>query len=173
MYFLRVIYWGALRQIGDLGEVADFIWPVRVYYEDTDNGGVIYYANYLKYMERARTEWLRARGVEQDQLAEQEGLIFAVRSAQVDYLKPGRFNQLLSVSVDVAETGKASLSFDQSVRLANANEITHSTNNLTTKGEESGLLLCQGKIKIACLDANTLKPRSIPPLIRQEILGDG
>ena len=150
--------------------MADFCWPVRVYYEDTDNGGVVYYANYLKFMERARTEWLRARGVEQDLLAENEGLIFAVRSAQLDYLKPGRFNQLLSVSVKVAECGKASLTFDQTVRVATENNLT---TNLTTEGEESGLLLCQGKIKIACLDASTLKPRAIPTPIRQEILGDG
>jgi acyl-CoA thioester hydrolase len=156
---------------------AEFSWPVRVYYEDTDNGGVVYYANYLKFMERARTEWLRARGVEQDQLAAQQGLIFAVRSAQLDYLKPGRFNQLLAVGVSVAEVGKASLSFDQTVRVANENglsgNLNNLTTNLTTEGEESGMLLCQGKIKIACLDASTLKPRAIPTLIRQEILGDG
>lgn len=163
---------------------AEFSWPVRVYYEDTDNGGVVYYANYLKFMERARTEWLRARGVEQDQLAAQQGLIFAVRSAQLDYLKPGRFNQLLAVGVSVAEVGKASLSFDQTVRIANDHDLQDHdlqnqnltnplTNTLTTEGEESGLLLCRGKIKIACLDASTLKPRAIPTLIRQEILGDG
>jgi len=74
--------------------MADFYWPVRVYYEDTDNGGVVYYANYLKFMVRARTEWLRARGVEQDFLAAQEGLIFAVRSAQLEYLKPGRYQSV-------------------------------------------------------------------------------
>jgi acyl-CoA thioester hydrolase len=146
--------------------VADFSWPVRVYYEDTDNGGVVYYANYLKFMERARTEWLRARGVEQDVLAERDGLIFAVRSVQLDYLKPATFNQLLSVSVKVAEAGKASLTFDQAVVVAE-NTIT----NKGDKGEESGVLLCKGRIKIACLDANSLKPRAIPTPIRQEILG--
>ncbi|MDT8384369.1 MAG: tol-pal system-associated acyl-CoA thioesterase [Gammaproteobacteria bacterium] len=146
--------------------MADFRWPVRVYYEDTDNGGVVYYANYLKFMERARTEWLRARGVEQDLLAQQQGLIFAVRSAQLDYLKPGRFNQRLSVSVSVAQAGRASLSFEQRVMLVDEN-------SLLTEGEGDGLLLCQGKIKIACLDASSLKPRAIPIAIRQEILGDG
>ena len=148
--------------------MADFSWPVRVYYEDTDHGGVVYYANYLKFMERARTEWLRARGVEQDILAEQEGVIFAVRSAQLDYLKPGKFNQLLSVSVKVAEAGKASLMFEQAVVVEK--------NLLINEGNaevESGELLCQGRIKIACLDANSLKPRAIPAPIRQEILGDG
>ena len=149
-------------------KVADFSWPVRVYYEDTDHGGVVYYANYLKFMERARTEWLRARGVEQDVLAEQQGLIFAVRSAQLDYFKPGKFNQLLSVSVKVVEAGKASLIFEQAVVVEK--------NLLINEGNaevESGELLCQGRIKIACLDANSLKPRAIPAPLRQEILGDG
>ncbi|MCF6255254.1 MAG: tol-pal system-associated acyl-CoA thioesterase [Gammaproteobacteria bacterium] len=143
--------------------MAEFSWPVRVYYEDTDNGGVVYYANYLKFMERARTEWLRARGVEQDVLIEQEGVIFAVRSVQLDYLKPARFNQQLSVSVTVAEVGKASLTFDQTVNL------------ITTEGNvavKSDLLLCQGQIRVACLNANSFKPRAIPASIRQEILGD-
>lgn len=89
-------------------------------------------------------------------------LIFAVRSAQIDYLKPARFNQLLSVSVKVAEAGKASLVFDQTVSLIiEGNEE-----------KDSGMLLCKGRVKIACLDANSLKPRAIPTLIRQEILGD-
>jgi len=143
--------------------MAEFSWPVRVYYEDTDNGGVVYYANYLKFMERARTEWLRARGVEQDVLIEQEGVIFAVCSVQLDYLKPARFNQQLSVSVSVAEVGKASLTFDQTVNL------------ITTEGNvavKSDLLLCQGQIRVACLNANSFKPRGIPASIRQEILGD-
>jgi len=148
--------------------VADFCWPVRVYYEDTDHGGVVFYANYLKFMERARTEWLRVRGVEQDLLAEQQGVIFAVRSAQLDYLKPGKFNQLLSVSVKVAEAGKASLIFEQAV-VVEKNLIINEGNAEV----ESGELLCQGRIKIACLDTNNLKPRAIPTPIRQEILGDG
>ncbi|NOX77194.1 MAG: tol-pal system-associated acyl-CoA thioesterase [Gammaproteobacteria bacterium] len=151
----------------------DFHWPVRVYYEDTDHGGVVYYANYLKFMERARTEWLRARGVEQDLLARQEGVIFAVRSAQLDYLKPGRFNQLLSVSVHIAETGRASLTFDQTVAVADAADNKNTVENLLMEGKECGSVLCQGRIKIACLDASTLKPRAIPASIRQEILGDG
>ena len=143
--------------------MAEFSWPVRVYYEDTDNGGVVYHANYLKFMERARTEWLRARGVEQDVLIEQEGLIFAVCSVQLDYLRPARFNQLLSVSVNVAEVGRASLIFDQAIHL-----ITNEEND----GVKSDLVLCQGRIKVACLDANRLNPRAIPAPVRQEILSD-
>ena len=74
-----------------------FVWPVRVYYEDTDTGGVVYYANYLRFMERARTEWLRSLGFEQDALAREAGVIFAVRSAALEYLRPARFNDLLQV----------------------------------------------------------------------------
>jgi len=99
--------------VADLG--GKFYWPVRVYYEDTDNGGVVYYANYLKFMERARTEWLRSLGLEQDRLINEQGIIFAVRSVQVDYLKPALFNQLLSVSAEIIATGKASLTFKQEV----------------------------------------------------------
>ena len=156
--------------------MADFSWPVRVYYEDTDNGGVVYYANYLKFMERARTEWLRARGVEQDQLARQEGVIFAVRSAQLDYLKPGRFNQLLSVTVDVEQAGKASLTFAQSISVAEGVTDDMANNQTTQTGKDavkSGELLCQGRIKIACLDAESFKPRAIPNSIQQEIFSDG
>lgn len=152
--------------------MADFAWPIRVYYEDTDNGGVVYHANFLKFMERARTEWLRAQGVEQDIFAKQYGLIFAVCSAQLDYLKPGCFNQLLSVSVKVLEAGKASLTFEQTVVVAQS-AAENITINKGEGGVESGVLLCQGQIKIACLDANSLKPRAIPAPIRQEILGDG
>ena len=86
----------------------EFLWPVRVYYEDTDSGGVVYYANYLKFMERARTEWLRALGFEQDQLIEEEGVIFAVRRAEVDFIAPGRFNDALQVS---ATTHGATVNF--------------------------------------------------------------
>jgi len=151
-----------------------FCWPVRVYYEDTDSGGVVYYANYLKFMERARTEWLRSLGLEQDRLIKEEGIIFAVRSVQVDYLKPALFNQLLSVSAEIIETGKASLTFKQEVVVDN-NETD--TKNSITKGEESEIIssdqvLCRGQIKVACLDASSMRACAIPASIRKEILGD-
>ena len=139
--------------------MADFVWPVRVYYEDTDNGGVVYYANYLKFMERARTEWLRGRGIEQDQVLDAHGAIFAVRSVAVDYRKPARFNQLLAVSAAVVEAGRASIVFEQEVCLT------------TDKGER-GEVLCRGQVKIACLDAASFKPCAIPENVRREILGD-
>ncbi len=120
-----------------------FIWPVRVYYEDTDAGGVVFYANYLKYMERARTELLRAKGFEQDELMVNEGIIFAVRSLQIEYIKPAHFNHLLQVSAEIKNTKKASLEFSQ--------KITHDNNLLVTS-----------EVRIACLDVITMKPRAIP-----------
>lgn len=119
-----------------------FTWPVRVYYEDTDAGGVVFYANYLKYMERARTELLRTKGFEQDELMTNEGIVFAVRSLAVEYLKPARFNQLLQVTAEIQTIRKASLEFAQ--------QITHNNNLLVT-----------GDVLIACVDITTMKPKAI------------
>ncbi|HEB54982.1 MAG TPA: tol-pal system-associated acyl-CoA thioesterase [Gammaproteobacteria bacterium] len=132
-------------------KLSTFLWPVQIYYEDTDAGGVVYYANYLKFMERARTEWLRSLGLEQDELIARESVIFAVRSVQVDYLRPARFNDALTVSAEVVEQGRASLTFVQLIRKNNDDTI-----------------LCQGRIKIACLDCNSFKPRPLPaPLVAE------
>ncbi|KFI24003.1 tol-pal system-associated acyl-CoA thioesterase [Nitrosococcus oceani] len=131
-----------------------FVWPVRVYYEDTDSGGVVYYANYLKFMERARTEWLRSLGFEQDVLLNEQGLLFVVRSLQIDYLRPGRFNDWLKVHSHLLERGRASLAFAQTVR----------------RGEQT--LLCQAEVKVVCLNAQTFRPCPIPKLILAEITGD-
>jgi acyl-CoA thioester hydrolase len=124
-------------------KIKKFIWPIRVYYEDTDAGGVVFYANYLKFFERARTEMLRAMGYEQDELTVKEGIIFAVRSVQADYLSPARFNELLEVSAEVTLAKKVSLTFEQ----------------LITRGD---VVLCTSIIRIACLDASTLRPKAIP-----------
>ena len=126
-----------------------------MYYEDTDAGGVVYYANYLKFMERARTEWLRTLGFEQDQLLRSEGLIFAVRKVSLEYLKPARFNDLLSVSVRIVEQGAASIDFDQSV------------------SDQAGNMLCQGSVKIVCVDAISLRPRPLPGVILSELKNVG
>jgi len=136
--------------------VKEFIWPVRVYYEDTDNGGVVYYANYLKFMERARTEWLRDQGVEQDDLIREHDLIFAVRSAQVEYRKPARFNQLLNVSATVAKKGGVSITFEHKI----------------TPAEDNNVLLCEGQIRIVSLSASTFAPKPLPETLSMEIFGD-
>ncbi|MCI0401214.1 MAG: tol-pal system-associated acyl-CoA thioesterase [Gammaproteobacteria bacterium] len=131
--------------------MTEFNWTVRVYYEDTDAGGVVYYANYLKFMERARTEWLRDLGFEQDQLLKNEGLVFAVRRVSLEYLKPARLNDLLTVGVRMIEGGAASIDFEQAV-----------TN-------ETGDVLCQGRVKIVCADAESLRPRPLPSAILSEL----
>lgn len=130
----------------------EFIWPIRVYYEDTDSGGVVYYANYLKFMERARTEWLRNLGFEQDQLAEQEGIIFAVRRAEVDFISAARFNDALEVRVGIVECKRASLIFKQ--------EIINTSD---------GRAICNGTIQIASVDATLFRPRPIPDSILKEL----
>lgn len=123
-----------------------FSIPIRVYYEDTDAGGVVYYANYLKFMERARTEWLRGLGFEQDELARDPGVLFAVRTAKLEFLKPARFNDLLDATVEIRERGRASLTFGQQLR----------------RGDEA---LCEGEVRVACLDAKNFAPCPIPPAI--------
>jgi len=121
----------------------EFHLAVRVYYEDTDAGGVVYHANYLRFLERARTEWLRGQGYEQDVLREQ-GVIFTVRSAALEFIKPARFNDLLDVSVIIRKIRGASVDIHQTVT------------------GPSGAILCEGEVRIACIDAVTLRPRPIP-----------
>ena len=130
-----------------------FIWPVRVYYEDTDAGGVVFYANYLKFFERARTEMLRDMGYEQDQLIETENLIFVVRSVQVDYLISARFNELIDVSAEVVKIKKASLTFEQWI----------------TRGDD---VLTKSVIRIACLDAQTMRPKVIPDYLLEQLTNE-
>lgn len=128
----------------------DFSIPVRVYYEDTDAGGVVYYANYLKFMERTRTEWLRALGFNQAELIERERVLFAVRAAQLEFTAPGRLDDLLTASLAVAQRGNASLTFSQEIR----------------RGDT---VLCRGEIKIACIDSANFKPKAIPAAINDRL----
>ena len=137
--------------------MALFQWDVRVYYEDTDSGGVVYYANYLRFMERARTEWMRSLGFEQDSLMAEQGILFAVRSASIDYLRPAVFNDRLDVTVDIRRRGRASLTLAQDV----------------LRQGDSGGPLCTGTVKIACLEAATFRPQPIPEIILKEIVNGG
>ena len=130
-----------------------FQWPVQVYYEDTDAGGVVYHANYLKFMERARTEWLRSHGIEQDRLREKQRILFAVSRMSVEYLTPARFNERLVVSVKIQKLGRASMNLVQ--------EVTR----------EACELLCIGRVRLACLDVSTLRPRPMPAFILREVNG--
>jgi acyl-CoA thioester hydrolase len=127
----------------------EFIWPVRVYWEDTDAGGVVYYANYLKFLERARSEWLRALGIDQIELATQADVLFVVRRVEADYLRPARFDDALSVHCRLAERGRASLTMAQRI----------------LRGAE---VLLEAQVKVACVSANGLKPRKIPDWIAEK-----
>ena len=121
-----------------------FTWPVRIYYEDTDAGGIVFYANYLKFFERARTEWLRARGVDQHALAQQDGAMFVVKHASVDYQAPARLDDVLNLALDIEKLGRASVHF-----------VQHAW-----RGEQ---LLCSARVKVGCVDTTTLRPRALPP----------
>jgi acyl-CoA thioester hydrolase len=125
-------------------------FPVRIYWEDTDAGGVVYYANYLKFFERARTEWLRALGVEQQALRDATGAIFVVADAQVKYLAPAKLDDLLTVSVRIVEKGLASMLLEQ-------------------QAWRGGTLLVDGRFRIGCVDALSLRPKRIPDLVSKHL----
>jgi acyl-CoA thioester hydrolase len=124
-----------------------------VYYEDTDSAGVVYYANYLRYLERARTEWLRALGYEQPELAAQQGVVFVVRSVAMDFLLPARFNDALVISVELEDVGASQITMQQRV----------------VRGADT---LVTARVGVACVSLQAMKPVRMPkPLlerIRQE-----
>jgi len=127
-----------------------FRWPVRVYYEDTDAGGIVYYANYLRFMERARSEWLRANGVDVAELADESRLMFTVREIHLDFLRVARLSDNLEVSVSLTRARRVSVELEQTVTLA-------------------GEVLCTAQVRLACVDVDSLKPKPIPDGIRKEL----
>ncbi len=130
-----------------------YVWQVRVYYEDTDAGGVVYYANYLKFMERARTEWLRSFSIEQNNLVQEYNILFVVRSLNIQYKKPAKFNDALQVTVDLVAIRPASISFRQVISTA----------------DEPENILATADVNIACLQADSFTPQAIPKEIFKEI----
>ena len=129
----------------------EFTLQVRVYYEDTGAGGVVYHSNYLNFMERARTEWLRNIGFEQHTFIEKDEILFAVRKVSIDFHKPALFNELLNIKTHIADRRKASLVFKQVI---------------FNQSEE---IICKAEIKIACLNSTTMKPEPIPETIISEL----
>ena len=125
---------------------APFSWPVRVYWEDTDAGGVVFYANYLKFFERARTEWLRNLGQSQQALREQTGAIFIVSHTEVRHLAPARLDDELRITVALTDCGRASMTFAQQAWCGSR-------------------LLAEGTIRVGCVDASSWRPRRIPDLV--------
>ncbi|PCJ47889.1 MAG: tol-pal system-associated acyl-CoA thioesterase [Gammaproteobacteria bacterium] len=133
--------------------MTEFIFPVRVYYEDTDVAGIVYHANYLRFFERGRTEWLRELGVDQTVLIDQ-GLAFAVTKINIDYIKPARFNDLLEVVTVIDSSKRASLIFKQVIRDKNRQDHIYS----------------KAEVKAACIDMKTLKPKALPKQLLKEII---
>jgi acyl-CoA thioester hydrolase len=123
---------------------------MRVYWEDTDAGGVVFYANYLKFFERARTEWLRSLGFSQQRLKEDEGVMFVVSHTAVNYLRPARLDDELEVTVSLQFAGRASMAIAQQAWC-------------------NGILLAEGQIRIGCVDAGTFRPQRIPSPILERI----
>ena len=129
-----------------------FSWPLRVYYEDTDAQGVVYYANYFKFMERARTEWIRSLGVEQDELLTRQRRLFVVVRTEAEFLKPARFNDSVCVTAALARRARASFVISQSIYRD------------TIEGE----LLCTGIVKVAYIDADSSRPVKLPDSLLRE-----
>ena len=132
-----------------------FTFPVRVYYEDTDAGGVVYHSKYLNFFERCRTEWLRELGYEQDLLRAEHSTLFVVSSLSIDYLRPALFNQQLKVTAEVVEIGASRLIMKQQILL-----------ELESGSAE---ILAHGRVTLACLDSNKFKPKRIPLMIRDSL----
>ncbi len=133
------------------GPVA-FRFPLRVYWEDTDAGGVVFYANYLKFFERARTEWLRSLGHQQERLRVETGAMFVVTDTTLRYLRPARLDDLLAVTVQVRHAGRAQLTIAQQAWRTAAHG----------DGPDAAALLAEGTIRIGCVDAGTFRPQRIP-----------
>ena len=127
-----------------------FVWPVRVYYEDTDSGGIVYYANYLRFFERARTEWLRSLGLQQETLKQDEGLMFVVRRALLNFVAPARLDEQLSVSV-------------------RPQRVARSYVDLAQEALCQGQLRCAAEVRIACLRAADFRPAPMPDGLRRQI----
>lgn len=127
-----------------------FTIPVRVYYEDTDAGGVVYHTNYLKYFERCRTEWMRSAGYGQGQLASEGGIAFVARKASCEYLRPARIDDLLTIGLAVEKITRVRMVFSQTVR----------------RGDE---LLVTGSVEIACVNNLTLAPTAIPDFLYSKL----
>ncbi len=131
--------------------MSEFIWPVRVYYEDTDSGGVVYHSNYLKFMERARTEWLRSMHLEQDDIVNEYGILFVIHSLAINYLKPALFNDALLVKTSVQKLTRASIVFQQFIVRQDDD------------GKEQ--VLTQGTVKVVSLGVEQKKPVPLPEAV--------
>lgn len=123
-----------------------FVWPIRVYYEDTDMSGVVYHASYLRFLERARTEWLRALGFSQERLKDELGVVFTVAGMELEFRRPARLDDALEATVEIEGRKRASLNFVQTLRRA----------------EDASQVLTQARVRAACVEMNTFRPCALP-----------
>jgi acyl-CoA thioester hydrolase len=133
--------------------VSPFRWASRVYWEDTDGGGIVYYGNYLRFLERARTEWLRSLGFSQRELAEKPGVLFAVVSLNIEYRRPAKLDDELAITCEPAVEGAASIRFAQQIYRGAAAALTKDA------------LLVEASVRVACVDARTLRPKRLPEFL--------
>jgi acyl-CoA thioester hydrolase len=130
--------------------MSEFRWPVRVYWEDTDAGGVVYHASYIRYFERGRSEWLRAQGWSQAQLAEEQKVLFSVVNLQIHYQRPARLDDMLEVVTQPRIAGGASVQFEQQL-------------------QRNGEVVATGSVLVACVDAVNFRPRRLPAALRERM----
>lgn len=138
--------------MADVTDTIPFQWPVRVYYEDTDAQGVVYYANYFRFMERARTEWLRALGVNQERMLNEDRRMFVVTRTELDFVVPARFNDELIVTAQLAGLSRATFDIEQVIY----------------RDGFGGTICCRGGCRAALLNADTLKPQRVPASLFEE-----
>lgn len=131
-----------------------FLWPLRVYYEDTDAGGIVFYANYLKFFERARTEWLRAADISQQQLSSEDRCMFVVKNSSIDYHAPAKLDDRLEISVRVHKLGRASVVFHQEAWRLDGQEKRS---------------LCSGSVRVGCVNTESMRPAPLPDHVLRKI----
>ncbi|GAA0421454.1 tol-pal system-associated acyl-CoA thioesterase [Cocleimonas flava] len=145
-----------------------FTFPVRVYYEDTDAGGVVYHSNYISFFERARTEWLRHLGYELDVLSEEQHVIFVVKALNCDYLRPALFNDELFVSAEILKLGNTSITFEQKI-LREVKDDTERENTEEKTSEKLYETLAIGNVTVVSVDTIKFKPKRVPKNILERI----
>ena len=142
---------------------SSFKLPIRIYYEDTDAGGVVYHSNYINYFERARTEWLRSLGFEQDELISEHQFIFVVRALDCEYLKPAIFNDELFVTADIRSLGNTSVVFEQHILREAPDEEKDKNGDY--------VILAKGSVTVVAVDSVKLKPKRLPSFLLDKIKG--
>jgi acyl-CoA thioester hydrolase len=151
--------------------VSVFVWPARVYWEDTDGGGIVYYANHLRFLERARTEWLRSLGFSQQVLTVDPGILFAVVSLAVEYRRPAKLDDELAITCEPRVEGAATLRFDQRIFRGTGPGIEDDRPGSAAQWTLDERPLVEASVRVACIDARTLRPKRLPDFLLNHAAG--